>query len=487
MAEKSLKKNAALNVIKTLMGILFPLITFPYASRILLPDGIGKVNFANSVVAYFAIFSSLGISSYGIREAAKVRCDRGLLSKLVQELFLINLFSTIVAYCFFFIALFFLPFLSSYRILLLVSGASMLLTTIGMDWLYSALEEFRYITIRTIIFQLISLCLLFIFVKTEDDYVKYAAISIISTGGANVLNLIHSRKFVSFNFKIKMEFAKHIKPILILFATSLAASIFTTLDTSMLGVMTNAVEVGYYTAGVKIVRMIRDLFPAVFGVLFARVSFYISSNENDKLEQLAEKTFSFIFCFALPAVYGMIILMKPLIILLAGENFFKAITVGRILSPLVFISACSGFLGGQILISHRKDKTYLLSMVVAAMTNIVLNYIFIPQWGAIGAALGTVFAELAILVVDVISLRMFLRKLQWFRIGLQFLFATFVMGICVYFIQKLFVYNIILQLSVSVFVGIFVYFFMLIVLKNTFIHCILNDIMSRVFKRIRNR
>ena len=118
MAEKSLKKNAALNVIKTLMGILFPLITFPYASRILLPDGIGKVNFANSVVAYFAIFSSLGISSYGIREAAKVRCDRGLLSKLVQELFLINLFSTIVAYCFFFIALFFLPFLSSYRILL---------------------------------------------------------------------------------------------------------------------------------------------------------------------------------------------------------------------------------------------------------------------------------------------------------------------------------------------------------------------------------
>lgn len=479
MAEKSIKKNAIFNVIKTMMGIIFPLITFPYVSRILSPNGIGKVNFANSIVSYFAIFASLGISSYGIREAAKIRQKKVALTKFVKEILVINLTATIISYCFLFVALIYIPSLQAYKTLLIISGTSIILTTIGIDWLYGALEEFQYIAIRSIFFQFLSLCLLLLFVKSEDDYTKYAVIIIISSGGSNIWNFIHSRKYINFKLHVNLEFKKHLKPIIILFATSLAASIFTSLDTSMLGFMTNTTEVGYYSASVKIVRMIRDLFPAIFGVLFARVSSYVGADETDKLKVLSEKTLSFIFCFTLPIICGLILLAKPIVLLICGEEYFASITTTRILVPLILVSACSGFLGGQILISYRKDKIYLLSMIIAAVTNIILNYLFIPLMGATGAALGTLCAEFAIVIVDVISLRWFIRKLKILKHIFQCIFATIIMGVIVYFAYRMFEGFLILQCCVPILIGMIVYGVSLILMKNDFVQYVLGNIVLR--------
>ena len=479
MAEKSIKKNAVFNVIKTLMGIVFPLITFPYVSRILSPNGIGQVNFANSIISYFSIFASLGISSYGIREAAKIRQDKVSLTKFVKEILVINLTATIISYCFLFVALICIPLFQVYRTLLIISGTSIILTTIGIDWLYGALEEFQYIAIRSIFFQFLSLCLLLLFVKNEDDYVKYAAIIVTSSGGANIWNIIHARKYIDFKLHVNLEFKKHLKPIIILFATSLAASIFTSLDTSMLGLMANTTEVGYYSASVKIVRMIRDLFPAIFGVLFARVSSYVGADETEKLNVLSERTFSFIFCFTLPIICGLILLAKPIVLLICGKEYFDSIATTRILAPLILVSACSGFLGGQILISYRKDKIYLLSMIIAAITNIIFNYLFIPLMGASGAALGTVFAEFTIVIVDVISLWWFITKLKIFKHIFQCICATIIMGLIVYFVYRIFEGFLIFQCCVPIFTGILVYGVSLILMKNDFMQYVLENITLR--------
>jgi len=215
MTEKSLKRNAVFNVLKTIISLLFPLITFPYASRILMPIGIGKINFSNSIISYFGIIASLGISTYGIREAAKRKHDKILLSQFTFELFVLNLISTFIAYILLFVAIFFIPKFIEYRTILIVCSTTIIFTTIGIDWLYSALEEYGYIAIRSVLFQILSIILLFSFVKTPDDYIKYAAISVVSSVGANICNIFHARKFLSFKSLKKINIKQHVKPVLI--------------------------------------------------------------------------------------------------------------------------------------------------------------------------------------------------------------------------------------------------------------------------------
>jgi O-antigen/teichoic acid export membrane protein len=475
--EKSLKKNAIYNVIKTIMSLVFPLITFPYASRILLPDGIGKVNFANSIISYFAIIASLGIETYGIREASKVRNDRQKLTKLSKELFFINLISTLFAYLLFIISLFVVPKFLDYKILLCVCSSSLLLSTLGVNWLYSALEEYKYIAIRSILSQLVSLCLLFIFVKTKDDYIKYATIGIISSGGANIFNFIHSRKFIDFKLTFKYNLLIHIKPILIFFASSIAISIFTILDTSMLGFLSTDTQVGYYSAASKIVRMVRDIFPACFTVLFARLSFYTSNNERQKIIDLSEKTLNFIFCFSIPIICGIFLLCKPLIILLCGKYYLPAIHTTMIMTPLIFFSSCSGFLGGELLIANGKEKKYLYCVIFASLIDVALNFLFIPVHGAYGAALATLITEILIFIIYIILTWEYLRQIKLLKPFFQYVIAASIMSIAVYFISKLFS-SCLLQLIIPTICGILIYGLILFILKNNFFKSLLQLVLN---------
>ena len=300
-AQLSLKKNAFLNTIKTLMSLVFPLITFPYASRILLPEGLGKVNFALSIISYFAIISSLGIENYGIREASKLRDDKIKFSQFCKEIFLINMISTVVAYILLFVAIAFVAKFQKYKILLYVTSATILFTTLGMNWLYSAMEDYLYITIRSIVFQILCLVLLFLLVKTKDDYVKYATISVISNVGSNILNFIHSRKYITIKTGLAFQIKKHIKPIFVLFAMAIAVKVYTVLDSTMLGFMKGDFEVGIYTAATKINKIVLSLVIAVTTVMLPRLSYYAKDEDKTKFVKL------FIFFIY---IYGLLILYR---------------------------------------------------------------------------------------------------------------------------------------------------------------------------------
>lgn len=186
----SLKKNGVFNAIKTLMSVLFPLITFPYASRILGPSGIGKVNFASSIVSYFLMLAMLGISNYGIREAGRYRNDKEKLSKFVKEILSINLISSVIAYTFLFASIYLVPAFFEYRKLIIISSASILFTVVGVEWLFYAMEDLVSVSIRSFIFQILSLVLLFVFVRTSEDYINYALIGVVSSVGSNILSFI---------------------------------------------------------------------------------------------------------------------------------------------------------------------------------------------------------------------------------------------------------------------------------------------------------
>ncbi len=486
MQPKSLKINVFLNTLKTLLTLIFPLITFPYSSRILGPDNLGKVHFAQSVVSYFAILASLGISTYATREAAKVRDDKEKLSIVVKEVFLINLIATVISYCLLGISLILVPKFNDYKALIIICSSLIGFTTIGMGWLYQAVENYLYITVRSISFQIISVILLFTTVKTKDDYLMYAAVNIISNVGANILNFIHSRKYVTFRTTTKLNLLKHLKPIFILFATAITGTIYGSIDSTMLGFMSTDEQVGLYSAGIKIVHMINGLFPAIIIVTFPRISYYLANKDEEKIYSLSSKTMNFLMCFSIPVSAGLFLLMEPLVLLFCGPKFQLAITISRIMCPYLIFSAVASFFGTNILVSYGKEKVQLYTMIAGAAIDIILNSIFIRTMGAEGAAIATLITQVIISMFYIAALKDFVRHLSLIKQTGQFIFAALIMSACVYFVRNIFEV-LLLKLLVPFACGVIVYCFILFVFKNkTFIdlyESIINFIKKKAGKK----
>ena len=408
MEQKSLKKNAFYSVLKVFLSLVFPLITFPYASRILLPEGIGKVNFANSIVSYFIFIASLGIGGYATREASKLRDDKNALSKLFKEIITINIICCIVAYILFFGALYFIPKFSAYRNLLLVCGIKILFSVLGIEWIYTANEEFKYITLRTFFIQLFSLIYLFVFVHTKDDIIHYAVFGILTAVGSNLFNLILVGKFVDLKYKTKLEFKKHLKAILIFFGMTVVTSIYTMLDTTMLGFLSNDTEVGYYAASTKLGHMVLSMLTAITGVLLPRLTNYVQKNDESSFNQLVIKSANILIVLSIPMTFGLIILARPLVLLLSGTQYLQAVPSMQVISPILIIISFGSLAGVQILPAIGKEKISFYSYIAGAVTNIILNSLLIPKYGALGAAIGTVGAESIVTIIQIYFIKYYI-------------------------------------------------------------------------------
>ena len=396
---KSLRYNYILNLIKTVSGMLFPLITFAYASRILSVDGIGKIDFVKNIVALFIIIASLGISTYGTREGAKVRNSKNNLSKLVKELLTINLIATIVSYVVFVVMVLFVPKFSQFKDIFFIYGLCIGFTAIGLDWLYNALEDFEYITIRYVLFQIISLVLMFVFVKDKDDYLVYTGILTFSSVGSHILNLFHSRKFVDYTIKVKLSIQPHIKPIFILFSYAIIGNIYLSLDSAMLGWMESAYNVGLYAAANKMNRVVLTIITSLFVVILPRASYYVKNNEKEKLNDILNKSVNFIFMLSLPLALLVFILSKDIILLLSGSDFIPATLCSRILSLVIILIPLSTMTTSEVLIPMGHEKKMFICSFVGAIINAILNFVLIPLLKENGAAIASVISELCVAIL----------------------------------------------------------------------------------------
>ena len=482
MSSISIKKNALLNIIRTLLSIVFPLITFPYATRVLQPEGIGRVQFAAGVISYFVMFAGLGIGTYGIRETAKRRDNYHELSKVTKELFFMNLIPMFIAYVLFVVALFAVPKFCEYRNLLIVYSATILFTTLGMEWLYSGLEQYVYITIRQIFFQLCSLVLLFLFVKQKEDVVKYAAISVFANVGSNICNFIHSRKCIDWHSKDKIEIFKHLKPVFILFGMRIAASLYVSLNTVFLGFLSVDTEVGYYEAANKMTRIIVSLITCVTAVLLPRLSFYVQKKDINSFNKLLMQSFDILILFAFPMAAGLFILRKNIILIISGALFLPAVSVMGILSALVLIIPLSGFLGNQIFLPLGKEKVSLYTMISGAGINIILSSILIRKYGALGAAIASLAAETCITVIYfIIAFYNGLFSVSYSSVIHSFI-ATILMVIVVFFVNQISI-NLMPKTVLSIIVGIFIYVIILYILHDKTFMDLCAQIKNRFLKR----
>ena len=406
----SVKYNFIMNFILSASNFLFPLITFPYISRILGASGNGVISFASSITNYFVMIASLGIPTYGIRACARVRDNKDRLSKTVQELLIINSVTTILSIITFISCIFFVPKFAEEKVLFLINGLTILLNMFGVNWFYQALEQYDYITIRSIIFKAASVLFMFLLVHSSNDYIIYGAITVLANVGSNILNFIRLRMFINVKKYNNYEFAIHLKPIFVLFAQSLVTSIYINLDTAMLGFMTSDYEVGLYSAAVKLKSVLLALVQSLGNVLLPRMSYYAKNDMEEEYRKTMSESLIFTCLLSFPLAVFFSICSKDILLFLAGNEYIGA-TLAMIFTTIAIVPiGITGILGIQVLISKGREDQVLYSVTIGAIIDVILNWILIPKYGATGAAFATMIAEFGVLAYQIFAVKLLMYK-----------------------------------------------------------------------------
>lgn len=391
----SIKVNAILNSIRSIMTIIFPMITYPYVTRVLLAENLGKVNFASSTMSYFSLLAVLGLTSYAGREGIKYRDNQVKLNVFCSELLTLNICTTVFAYLCLGITVAVFPTFQNYKNLLWIYSITILFSTLGMDWIYTIYEDYAYITKRSIIIQTLSVILMFVFVKNKYDIYKYATINVLASVGSNTFNFIHARKYITPHIIFNKKIFYHLKNSIIFFANSLASSIYSNIDTTMLGVMCSDYNVGIYSVSVKIYTMIKSVLAAIMTVTTPRLTYYRFNNLYDEFNAMTSKLVKTMITFLFPVVVGINLTANEIILVISGKGYIESVTSLRILSFAIFASifAC---ITSNILVACKKEKLVLRGTVIAALTNLGINIFVIPVFKQNGAAFTTVLAELVV-------------------------------------------------------------------------------------------
>ena len=477
MIKKSLSLNAILNAMRSVLNMLFPLITYPYITAVLSVEELGKYNFSLSIVNYFALIAGLGVSSYAIREGARIREDKRALADFANQMLEINLISMLAAYMLLFCALGIYTALVPYKELILFLSIQMIFTTIGVEWIYSIFEEYQYITIRSILFKVASIILLFVLVRKEGDVFQYAGVVMFATTGSNILDAFFARKYFHFSFVGLKKLKKHICPIMVLFASNVAVMVYVYSDTTMLGLMTDDYTVGIYAVSSKVYSMMKSVLSAILVVSIPRLANLYGAKKMSEFRDIVQNITDTITLFLIPSVVGLILQSKNIILFISNEKYLQAISSLSILSVALVVCMYGWIFNQCILLPAQKENVILEATIISAVVNVFLNFILINTWKENATAFTTLVAEGIMLCIcgwksrEICKVKVFNRNLFTVCIG-----TIIVAGIC--FIVKMAEFQSTAELLISVVLSGISYFIVLIALKNESV----TKMMKRVLK-----
>lgn len=417
----NIKKNLIFNIALSVSNIIFPIITFPYISRVLGPDGTGVVNFSLAFCEYFVIIAGLGIPLYGIREIAKTRDVIAERSKIFLEIFLIRVFITALILIPYFFTVFNVSKFNE-NINLYLWGAVYITANIGsIEWFFTGLEDFKYITSRSIIVKALSVILMFIIVKHKGDVLNYFLINIFILVINDFIDLRYALKYLSFKIDwSELQFKKHLKPLIYIFSSLLAVKIYTLVDTVILGFLSTDKAVGFYNSAVKIVRISLTVITSLGTVLIARLSNAVSKNDFEEVNKLLKNSFSFVYTLGIPMMAVIFALAPELVQLFSGHQFTPAVLTLRILCPLILIIGMANVFSVQILTPLGKDRLVMTGSIAGAVVNVLLNLLLIPFFKENGSAISNVVTELLVTVICLFFAKKFMEiNLQYKEILLN--------------------------------------------------------------------
>lgn len=461
----SLAQNAIWNMIRVGSNVVFPLITFPYTARVLGPAVRGEYDYVYAIVAYFILFANLGFPVYGIREISKRRDSRKELSDTVSAIFTANVISVAIAIIIFVVLLFFIS--DNERLLFIIVGISILMSCIQFDWFYQGIEDFKYITIRSIIIKTLSIIALFLFVTTKEDLIAFAIISVVGEFGNNIFNLFRIKKYADLKFSI-CNSLMHVKGASALFWGTVAISLYTQLNTVMLGVLDTKESVGYFTAGNKMVQLVLSLITAMLATIIPRISYQFGTGRKEEGQRLQYIVLKLTLYIIYPLIISLVFLSGDIVIVLAGNQFMASIPVLIVLSLLVAFIPISNFLGLQVLFPVNKEKYGTYAVVSGAFANILLNYVLVVNFSFIGIAIAVAIAEFFVTAVHYYFARRYLPlPFKLFFPGNSIL-SVIVMCLFFVFANNIYAEYNIFSLFIKGGLGIMIYFIVLILRRDEF-------------------
>lgn len=437
MDNKSISKNFLYTFLLNIVNLVFPLFSFTYTSRILGPELMGRINFAGAFSEYFILLASLGIPGYGIREIAKNRNCKEKLRKVFFELFLLNLLFTITFLIIYTIIILFYFRSKEVFGLLILNMINIIFSLFSFDWFLGGLEEYEYIAKRNIIIKTIALILLFLVVRTEKDYYTYVIIGIFAFSFTNVFSLYKVMKIIRIKI-INVDLIKHIKPLMWISVAVLVGSIYTRLDTILLGILSTEKNVGYYTAVKRITNILIVGSSVLTMVTAPRMSYLFENKDEKAFQEMFKKSLDLVYFITIPITIFIIIFAKEIIFVFAGEKYVEAVKTLMIMSPTIILISLSGIIGLQILVPTNNEKLLTITSSVAAFISIVLNIALIPYLKDFGAALTLFIVELIILIMEY----KYINKL--FKIGL------FTKNLKIYSIISIIIFFLLIAIKVNV-------------------------------------
>ncbi len=480
----NIKINAILNVVKRGMSVFFPLITYTYVSRVLGSANLGTYSFSESIVSYFNLIAALGVSSYAIREGARIRENKNSITQFSAEIFTFNAISTISAYALLLLAVIFIPRLREDANVILILSVNILCNTLGRDWLNSIFEDFMSITVRYIIFQSLAVVMILTLVRSKEDILAYTAAMAVAISGAALANVIYSyRKYAPIKLVSPKSLTRHIKPVLYLFLISLTITIYINSDITILGFMRTSSEVGIYTLSSKIYIITKEVLNAITMVAIPRLSNYLGMEKNAEYSRLLGKLREALIIFIFPCIVGIFSLSKQIVVIVGGQEYAAGWVPLTILCGALFFAVFACFYAQGVLVPNRLEKRFLLASTVSAVANILLNLILIPYWGMAAAALTTVVAEFLVMAI---CLFYSIKEADYEWTGMQQFVSPLAGCVVIYLIcsaMKMYFSNAILIVLCSIILSAGCYLIVLIALRNELAASVLLSIRGRIHKK----
>ena len=395
MSQPSIKKNFAYKSVLTLSTYLINFITFPYVARVLGVERIGLVNFVDNTVNYFLLFATMGVGLLGVREIAAVKEDKKRRDQVYSSMLALNLLFTLVSLGIYLLCISTIPKLCQYDELFYIGTAKILFTVFLVEWFFTGVENFRYITLRSILIKVLYIISVFLFVRDTSDYRLYFILTVGVVVLNALINQLYIRKFVRVRWN-NIQLFKYLKQNVTLGIYTLMTSMYLTFNVMYLGLVSNNTEVGYYTTAFKLYSVILGFFTAFTNVMLPRMSSLLANGEKDRFQELVNRSFSVMATCCIPLILCSMIMAPQIVYILSGPGYEGAILPMRIIMPAAFAVGVAQVLAIQVLMPMKKDKVLLIASIIGAVVSLLINLLVVPSVKSVGSAVVLLCSEMGV-------------------------------------------------------------------------------------------
>lgn len=399
----SIKRNFIYNLSYQLLIMILPLITTPYIARVIGADGVGIQSYTYSIANYFVLFAMLGIYNHGNRSIAMVREDKTKVSKVFFSIYYIQLIMSLIMIILYSLYIIFIA--KEYKLFFIIQIIYIVGALLDINWFFFGMEQFKLTVARNTIIKIITVCSIFIFVKNSQDLWIYSLLLAVGSIASQGVLWVFLRKFIIFQKVSLNDIKEHIKPVIILFIPVISISLYKVMDKIMLGNMSSVTQVGFFENSEKIINIPIGVITALGTVMLPKAANLLASGNDEESKKYIFISIKFVSFIAIGSIFGLIGVGGTIIPIFLGEGFRECINIVAFLSITILFIAWANVIRTQYLIPKQKDKIYIKSTFFGAIINIIINLLLINRWGAIGAAIGTIFAEGVVAIYQIIKVR----------------------------------------------------------------------------------